>query len=185
MPKIHKLKIEPMTEESFAPYGEIIDPQDHPSDHRIIAALPYHADGRTTLGTLWQPQEGLTFCQMERHFGVTQSFIQLSGSPAVVAVSAITDSDPLAIPEPDQIRAFLIDPNKGFSLKVGTWHSLNRYILSPPGASFAIINSDPNPTQMVDYQENYTVIFSDLDTDQNPKRHELTGKFGLVFEVVP
>ena len=46
----------------------------------------------------------LTFSELERHFGVNQSFIQLSGSPAVVAVAAPTDSDPLSIPEPHEVR---------------------------------------------------------------------------------
>jgi CspA family cold shock protein len=55
---------------------------------------------------------------MERNFGVTQAFFQLSGAPTVVAAAAPTDPDPLAIPEPDQIRAFLIDPSKGYGFLI-------------------------------------------------------------------
>ena len=177
MVKTHKLKVEPMTDDSFAPFGRLIDIKDRPADERIISPLAYHADGKTTLSALWQPFQGRTFFQLERHFGVTQSFIQLGGAPAVVAVAEPTDpDDQLAVPHPDQVRAFLIDPEKGFSFRVGTWHSLPRYVL-------AVINSDPNPSQVVDYQDNYSLAFTDLEIDQNPVRVDLREKFGLIFEL--
>ena len=57
------------------------------------------------------------------------------------------------------MRAFLIDPGKGYAYKIGTWHSLDRYLLRPPGASFVILNVDPNPSQFVDYAERFGVEF--------------------------
>ena len=42
---------------------------------------------------------------------------------------------------------------------MGTWHSLDRYILHPPGATFVIINVEPNPTQVVDYARKLGVTF--------------------------
>jgi ureidoglycolate lyase len=184
MAKTHKLVVEPMTAESFAPFGELIDITERPSGERIIAPLAYHAEGRTTLSALWQPYQGRTFWQLERHFGVTQSFIQLGGAPAVVAVAVPTDpNDQLAIPQPDQVRAFLIDPEKGYSFAVGTWHSLHRYVLAPPGATFAVINSDPNPSQVVDFKDNYSVTYTDLESDNNPVRVNLGDKFGVIFEL--
>ena len=172
-----------MTAESFKPFGELIDPSDRPPDRRVISPLGYYAEGRTTLSSIWQPCEGLTFWEMERHFGVTQTFFQLSGSPAVVAAAVPTDEDPLAIPGPEQIKAFLIDPSKGYAFKVGTWHSLNRFVLSPPGATLAVINSDPNPSQIVDYKQNFSLVYTDLATDQTPRREDLGERFGLVFEL--
>ena len=184
MVKTHRLKVEPMTDESFEPFGELIDVKDRPPGERIISPLAYRAEGRTTVSALWQPFQGRTFWHLERHFGVTQSFIQLSGAPAVVAVAAPTDlEDQLAIPPPDQVRAFLIDPDKGYSFKVGTWHSLHRYVLAPPGATFAVINSDPNPSQIVDFKDNYSLTYTDLETDENPIRVDLGDKFGLTFEL--
>ncbi|MAF37856.1 MAG: hypothetical protein CL696_03075 [Chloroflexi bacterium] len=183
MQKAHSIKVEPMTEESFWPFGTLIDPQERPTDQRMIIELDFHAEGRTTLSSIWQPCEGLTFFEMERHFGVTQTFSQLSGAPTVVAVAAPTDPDPLAIPEPDQIRAFLIDPSKGYAFNVGTWHSVKRFVLAPPGATLAVINSDPNPSQIVNYQENLSLTYSDLATDQSPHRDYLGDRFGMVFEL--
>ena len=181
---IHKLKVEPMTEDSFEPYGFILDAKDHPVDHRILATSDYEADGKTIVGVIWQPFQGQIFSQLERHFGVTQSFIQMSGSPAVVAVAVPTNlDDPMAIPSPEDVKAFLINPSKGFSFKVGTWHSLNRYVLSPPGATFAIINSVPNPTQLVDLEKNYSLTYTDLDSDKNPHRLDLEDGPGVSFEI--
>ena len=102
----------------------------------------------------------------------------------MVAVAAPTDpDDQLAVPRPDQVRAFLIDPEKGYSFSVGTWHSLHRYVLAPPGATFAVINSDPNPSQIVDFKDNYSLAFTDLGTDVKPVRLNLADKFDLVFEL--
>ena len=118
MPKVHRLKIEPMTEESFRPFGELMDAEERPPDQRQFSPIDFQADGITTVSVIWQPYQGLTFTQLERHFGVTQSFIQLAGSPAVVAAALPTDlNDPKAIPNPDQVRAFLIDKTKGFAFK--------------------------------------------------------------------
>ena len=187
MDKVHKIKIEPMTAESFAPFGDIIDATERPPERRINAPLDYYADGNTTVSAIWQPEQGLKFWQMERHFGVTQSFIQLGGSPAAVAVAAPTPTEdgPDDIPSLDQIRAFLIDPTKGFAFKVGTWHSMQRFILSPPGATFIVINSDPNPSQTVNFKENYSLSYTDLATDKEPKRLDLGSRYGVVLEMIP
>ena len=61
MGKAYSLKVEPMTEESFEPFGELIDPQERPADRRMILPLGFYAEGRTTLSSIWPPCEGLTF----------------------------------------------------------------------------------------------------------------------------
>ena len=133
---------------------------------------------------IWQPHAGKQFSTLERHFGVTQTFVQISGAPAVVCAAAPTDmNDPQAIPEPDQIHAFLINPEKGFAFHRGTWHSLNRFLLAPPGGTFLILNTDPNPTQIVDYQQNTSVTYPDLATEANPTLTALKKTYGIKFEL--
>ena len=184
MTKVHCIKIDPMTAKSFEPFGQLLDSNQRPIDRRIISPAEFEVDGKTTVGIIWQPYEGLEFNEMERHFGVTQTFIQLSGSPAVVAVAPPTDLFELdAVPMPNQIRAFLIDSSKGFVFKKGTWHSLNRYILSPPGATFVILNSIPNPTQIVNYAENTGRIYKDLDSDNMPTSVNYDNRFGVTFRL--
>ena len=133
---------------------------------------------------IWQPHEGLTFSQLERHFAVTQTFIQLSGPPAVVAVAEPTDlDDPEAAPDPSDVHAFLIDPAKGFSLKRGTWHSLNRYILAPPGSTFVTMNSRPNPHPDCGTMRRTTASpIRDLRSDKNPTKVDFKGKYGVVLK---
>jgi ureidoglycolate hydrolase len=183
--QLYKLKIEPMTEETFGPYGALMDAKERPKDRRTFTAIDFQIDGQPTLNVIWQPQQGIRFSRLERHFGVTQGFVQLSGAPAVVCAAPPTDmNDPQAIPEPDQIRAFLINPDKGYAFHRGTWHSLDRYLLAPPGGSFLILNTAPNPTQVVDYQENTCVTYPDLETQANPVAVALTSPYGITFELM-
>ena len=184
MARVYEIMIEPMTEESFRPFGELMAATEWPKDHRQFFRVDFQADGEATVSALWQPYETLTFTELERHFAVTQSFVQLSGSPAVVCAAAPTDrDDPESVPNPEDVHAFLIDPTKGFAFKNGTWHSLNRYILAPPGATFLIINSNPNPTQMVDYEKSVGLTYTDLGRDKNPTKVDFKGKFGVTFKV--
>ena len=181
-----QLRIEPMTAESFAPFGEVWDAPEQPADRRAMTRTGYAHDGRTTVNVIWQPQAGLAFHVLERHFGVTQSFVQLSGAPAVVCAAPPTATDdPGDVPEPASVRCFRIDPARGWSFRRGTWHSLNRFILSPPGATFLILNSDPNPTQMVDYEAGRAMVYQDLGADREPETLELPALPQVSFAVAP
>ena len=178
------LTVEPMTEDSFKPFGEVWSAPQKSSDRRILFPTSYCHDGQTTVHVIWQPQDGLKFDQLERHFGVTQRFVQLSGGSAVVCAAAPTDSDNLYdIPRPADVRAFLIDPSIGYSFKRGTWHSLNRHILNQDGATFLILNSNPNPTQVVNYQTGTGYLSKDLDVDQKPEILSNTNMSGIEFEI--
>ena len=158
--KVHKLKVELMTAKAFEPFGEVMEASERPAHERRFFPINFEIEGKTTLDVIWQPYAGRTFRTLERHFSVTQTFVPLEGSPSVVAVAPPTDpNDPNDIPSPDDVRAFLIDLNRGYAYKIGTWHSLDRYVFSPPGASFVILNVEPNPTQVVDYQESFGITF--------------------------
>ena len=180
----HHLAIEPMTADAFAPFGWLADSSGMPHDRRVMTPSRFECDGLTTIHTIWQPDTGRSFSRLERHFGITQTFFQLSGSPSVVCAAPPTDlDDPGAVPRPEDVRAFLIDPGKGFSFARGTWHSLDRYVLAPPGATFAILNVDPNPTQIVDYRNGTSLRFADLDVDPEPVRTVVETGPPLEFEL--
>ena len=180
----HQLTIEPMTAASFRPFGRLLESSGMPHDRRVMTPAAFECDGRTTIHTIWQPHAGRSFSRLERHFGVTQTFFQLSGAPSVVCAAPPTDpSDPGAVPRPEDVRAFLIDPGQGFSFARGTWHSLDRYVLAPPGATFVILNVDPNPTQIVDYADGTSLRYSDLDVDPAPARSVVDTGPPLRFEI--
>ena len=180
----HRLTIEPMTARSFAPFGTMVEPFETPEERRTMTPVGFECDGRTTIHAIWQPSAGRSFSRLERHFGVTQAFFQLSGGPSVVCAAPPTDlDDPGAIPRPEDVRAFLIDPGKGFLFARGTWHSLDRFVLAPPGATFAILNVDPNPTQIVDWLDGTSLRYGNLDVDNAPVRTVLDTGPPLRFEL--
>lgn len=180
------LSVEPMTAESFAPYGEVWDATERPADRRTMSEIGFECDGRTTVHVIWQPTADFTFNELERHWGVTQGFVQLSGPPAVICVAAPSDTDdPTDVPDPTAVRGFQIDPEMGFSYKRGTWHTLNRHILAPPGATFLILNSDPNPTQIMNYETGIVTVYKDLDVDKAPTTVAHPRAFDTVFRITP
>ena len=182
--EILSLSVEAMTPASFAPYGVVLAPTEQPADRRVMADSPFTCDGRTTLSTIWQPSGARSFTRLERHFGVTQAFFQLSGAPSVVCVAAPTAMDDVhAVPDPQSVRAFLIDPTQGFSYHIGTWHSLDRFVIGAPGATFIILNVAPNPTQIVDYASGRSVHHPDLDGLPPERETQLHGSFGIEFQL--
>ena len=56
-------------------------------------------------------------------------------------------------------------------------------MLAPPGATFVILNVDPNPTQIVDYANGTSLRFEDLDVDPEPIRTVVDTGPQLEFEV--
>lgn len=183
MAKKIALKIEEMTAATFAPFGEVWAARDMPPDRRIMRKTEFACDGDTSVSVIWQPKAPCTFSEVERHFGVTQGFVQLSGGASVVCVAppSATD-DPADVPAPESVRAFFINPGMGYAFKRGTWHSLNRFVIEGDGATFLIINSEPNPTHMIDYQTGAISVFSDLDNCEPATSSHLT-PFDAVFEL--
>lgn len=181
--RVVRVPVNAMTEAAFAPYGRLAGVPETPADRRVMTAMPFSCDGDATVSTIWQPAEGLAFTQLERHHGVTQTFFQLGGSPAVVCVAAPSE-DADARPAPEDVRGFIIHPGQGFAFHVGTWHSLNRYVLNPPGATFVILNVEPNPTDIVDYATGREFFHANLDSDPAPRERALAGWTGPIrFEV--
>jgi len=174
-----------MTAESFAPYGEVFGPGAGGAV-RIEGATGFRHRGRITLGTIYNPPGGHLFSRLERHFGVTQAFVQLSGAPSVVCVAPPTDAgDPAALPAPQDVRGFCIDPAQGWLFHLGTWHALDRCVLGAPGATFLIVNSDPNPTQVVDFEAGESWRHENLGAPPPPRALPFPGPRRWRFRVQP
>ena len=144
MTKEIRISLEPLTAHAFAPYGQVIGPQDCPpifsGPHIESWRMSFDVDGDMELMFARYVHQAFAFTQMERHFNVTQSFIALGGAASVMAVAPPTDpNDPTAVPKPDDIRAFYVEGDTGLMLWRGTWHALTRFPAHPPGAAFALI----------------------------------------------
>ena len=114
MPSVHEVTIEPLTDEAFAPFGQIIAAKNRPADFRTESGTQGWAidfrSGKPLIMLLKTPYRGLSFTKLERHFNLTQTFLPVGGSPAVVAVAPPSPTaDRKTIPAPDRIRAFLHD----------------------------------------------------------------------------
>ena len=105
--RVIELPCEPMTQQAFEPYGQIIDAPEHPADYRPMFPVEFRCDGRPTVNVIWQPQGALSFSRLERHFAVTQTFFQLSGAPAIVCFARQTGSDIESLPDPDTVPGSL------------------------------------------------------------------------------
>ncbi len=148
MTDVRTIKIEPLSTESFEPFGEVVGARNSPPDYRGGAAsygwvTNFEANGTPRLTISTVPFQGMTFTQLERQLNVTQTYIPLGGPPAAIAVAPPTDPrDPESLPDPAQVRAFLIDGSQGYLLKRGTWHTLGRFPLYGSASVFAIIGEE-------------------------------------------
>lgn len=174
----HPIRIEPLTEEAFAPFGEILAAKDRTPDFATPSgtrgwAVDFRA-GRPLILMTETPHRGLCFTRLERHFNVSQTFLPMGGAPAVVAVAppSLDRADPP--PACEAVRAFLLDGTCGYLLRRGTWHSLDRMPLYGPATRWAMITDHETQndlsaeeggsgemalTEEVDYQSRFGVTF--------------------------
>ena len=182
MTQRHRIKIEPLTEEAFQPFGQVIDVKARPPDFRgggLSQAwmIDFDAAGDMQMSVITVPYAELTFHKLERHFAVTQTFIPLRGSPAVVALAPPTDAqDRNSIPTPEQVRAFLLDGTKGYVLAKGTWHSLDRYPLYPSESVFVMLNDSAT-------SEDLAAAYRGEGGWQYTQEVDYAARFGVTFEV--
>jgi ureidoglycolate lyase len=170
--EIVRIKVALLDDEAFAPFGDLLAAKPRAPDFTGLGSVGWKAsfacDGPPELMVYSSRYSGLRFTMLERHFDVTQTFIPLGSVPAVVAVAAPTARDQL--PEPGDVRAFLLDGSAGYVLRQGTWHSLDRFPLNPPSAEIVILTARATQreletvapeqwrlTQQVDYQATFGV----------------------------
>jgi ureidoglycolate hydrolase len=177
---VHHVKIEPLTDEAFAPFGQVVSAKDRPPDFQTESgtqgwAVDF-ASGRPLIMLLKTRYQGLQFSKLERHFNVTQTFLPLGGSPAVVAV-APPSADRAVIPSPGDVRAFLVDGSQGYALARGTWHSLDRFPLYPPDTRWVILTDHET-------QEDLLAAYGGRGGFALSQEVDYLSRFGTRFELV-
>ena len=182
-PIVTRLSVEPLTEESFRPFGQLIGERTVAPDFRgEQGTLGWSIDwrgGRAKISYLRTPYQGLRFRKLERHLELTQAFIPMGGSRAVVAVAAPTDSrDRDAAPAPGSVRAFLLDGSVGYALHRGTWHSLDRFALGPPDTRWVIITDHETADDL-------EAAYSGRGGFALSQEVDYAARFGTTFEIVP
>ena len=124
-----ELKLQPLTTEAFAPYGDVMEVGGHNTvipinygnteRHHNLARVDVADEGGSAIISIFRSQPiQLPFAIkiMERHPLGSQAFMPLSGNPYVVVVAPAGDFDP------SLMQAFLVQPDQGVNYHKGTWH---------------------------------------------------------------
>jgi len=128
------VRAEPLTEESFAPFGQVIGTGDMVMELR---------DGEVFhLNVLHYDRRPLRCDHLNRHHKATQALIALAGKPTLLVVAPpaydFSTTDHL-----DHVRAFICDGSAGVNLALRSWHwgpyPINDYVdlANVQGAGFA------------------------------------------------
>ena len=145
------LALRTLTAEAFAPFGRLIAvPGGRPtmaSAFNTSWALPFACSGDTQLAIVRFPYAPIRFSLFERHHHVSQAFVALPGATSAFVVAPPT---PYArTPDPDAVMAFRFAPGDGVILHKGTWHTLGRLPLAPPGATSLMITEAETTVEFV------------------------------------
>lgn len=123
------IKLEKLTAEAFAPYGDLIDAHDGNKvipinyglterHHELAKVDVSENDGYPIISLFRTKPVELPFQVriMERHPLGSQAFITTKGNPYIVIVAEAGEFDYR------KLRAFIAMPNQGVNYSKGTWH---------------------------------------------------------------
>lgn len=133
-----KLAVVPLTQDAFAPYGDVIESEGR--DSYFInngMAERFHALARVeTKGDEAYPVISLVKSKkfelprhvdhVEHHPMGSQAFLPIDQTPFVVVVAKAGEA-----PTPDRLQAFVTNGRQGINYHAGTWHHV---LLTPYGA---------------------------------------------------
>jgi ureidoglycolate lyase len=136
------IRIEPLTAEAFAPFGDVLEVSGDPDKiinqgncgrWHDLAALDM-GGGRAGISLFNARPRALpyTLDMLERHPLGAQAFLPMTQEPFLVIVA------PDAVGKPGTPRAFLTAPGQGVNYHRGTWHGVLTP-LSEPGL-FAVVD---------------------------------------------
>ena len=124
-----EIKVEPLTREAFAPFGDVIEASESVNHYTInagnteryhdLANIDVGQDGKAIVSIFrGQPRQlPFTVAMMERHPKGSQAFIPMSGRPYLVVVA-----DKNSTPTVNDLRCFLAQANQGVNYAKGVWH---------------------------------------------------------------
>jgi len=149
--RIVRIPVEPFTAEAFAPFGVAIgEPARAPDPAGPASALwliPFEGEGGFQLAFMRFKRQPMRFSKLERHFAVTQGYAPLGGDPFVTVVGPPTARD--APPQPEALRAFLLDGRQGLLMRKGVWHALDRFPTASEHVDVAFITSAATQAELL------------------------------------
>lgn len=124
-----KLKIEDLTVEAFAPFGEVITQPARPQDAQG-AGWTWWGENHTmsggdrnyAIGYLDLQPADLSFNWAERHMHSDELLIPMGADCLVYVAPADHPEEPTRLPSLDRFRVFRLKPGQGVLLHKGVWH---------------------------------------------------------------
>ncbi len=152
--KTKYLKIEPITEKAFVPFGDILGSLSRKPDRQVSNNISwwskFECTGKVNVSYVKylyrHPPTDYELTRVSQHKSVTQAIIPLEAKPSIFICAPPT---PWGVKPPlDSFRAFLLDGTAGVVMKKLCWHTLGApavYIVNPP--TFSIIDISEIATQ--------------------------------------
>ena len=145
---------QPLTRESFAPFGEILDASGQPDRminagmcgrHHDLAALDFGQDGQAGISIFDARPRSFpyTLDLLERHPEGSQVFLPLTGHPFLVIVAPDHNG------APGTPLAFITHPFQGVNFRRGTWHGVLTPLAEP--GLFAVVDRIGATTNLDEY----------------------------------
>ena len=141
------VRIQPLTAENFAPFGEVIGCTGNDFFHindahteRYHCLVETEVKGEAKVGisifrNIKTTTLPLDIHMLERHPNGSQAFIPMQGQKFLIVVApALNDEQP----DIEKIHAFISDGTQGVNYRVGTWHHPLLTLESP--SDFAVID---------------------------------------------
>lgn len=171
MTKSISVLIEPVSPENFRPFGHIMarssyTPEFFGPDYSS-ARIPLVLGGQADLTMLRHPYGPVACSTFEKHPTITEVRVPLDNVPSIVFVADTKD-----IPQPEDMRGFLVDGETAMLIGQDIWHSAS-FPLDPRGAHFILVsdretegeleaageNGPPSVyTQMVDWTGRFALV---------------------------
>jgi len=147
-PSLIDIAVEPLTEEAFAPYGQVLKPEEDGLPYGPQDAQLDLSRGIPRFYLMHLHGKPMEFDRITRHRQVTQCLASVGGGEWVMAVAppdALEDPD--AEPDLSRLKAFRIPGDRAVKLHVGTWHAGPYFA----GDAMAFFNLELADTNIVDH----------------------------------
>ena len=140
------LPVAELTEEAFAPYGQVLKPEEDGLPYGPQDAALDLGNGTPRFYLMQLHGKPLRFDRITRHLRVTQCLASVGGGEWLVAVAPPENlDDPDAVPDLTRLKAFRIPGDRAIKLHTGTWHA-GPYFSEREMAFFNLELSDTNVT---------------------------------------
>ena len=135
---VGKLAVKPLTQEAFAPYGDVVESEGRDSyfinngmaeRFHALARVETKGDGSYPVISLVKSKKfelPRRVDHVEYHPLGSQAFLPIDQTPFVVVVAEAGEA-----PTPDQLQAFVTNGRQGINYHAGTWHHV---LLTPYNA---------------------------------------------------